>query len=120
LRRKTLLKNGKKPLLGNGAWQRFWVQLWGSVLLYYSAKSLSGSDRSDFKMEPVKMKSILGWLIQIADDPLHPDSFHLADPDTGTMYKFRAGSAPRALVWCRSLQESQKKRGKPSNLIKFD
>lgn len=24
LRRKTLLKNGKKPLLGNGAWQRFW------------------------------------------------------------------------------------------------
>jgi len=83
-------------------------------------QNLYQDDRSDFKMEPVKMKSILGWLIQIADDPLHPDSFHLADPDTGTMYKFRAGSAPRALVWCRSLQESQKKRGKPSNLIKFD
>lgn len=41
------------------------------------------SDRSDFKLEPSKMKSILGWLIQIAEDPLHPDSFHLADPDSG-------------------------------------
>lgn len=29
------------------------------------------------------MKSILGWLVQMGDDPLHPDSFHLADPNTG-------------------------------------
>ncbi|ODN05272.1 Ras-specific guanine nucleotide-releasing factor RalGPS1 [Orchesella cincta] len=118
LRRKTLLKNGKKPPMA--AWQRYWVQLWGPVLLYYSSKSLTGTDRSDFKLEPCKMKSILGWLVQMGDDPLHPDSFHLADPNTGTMYKFRSGSTPRSLVWCRKLQECQKKRSRQGNLIRFD
>lgn len=46
----------------------------------------SRTDRSDFKMEPCKMKSILGWLVQMGDDPLHPDSFHLADPNTGKLF----------------------------------
>jgi len=118
LRRKTLLKNGKKPPMA--AWQRYWIQLWGPVVLYYSAKSLLGSERSDFKSEPCKMKSLLGCLIQLADDPLHPESFHIADPHTGTMYKFRTGSLARALVWCRKLQECQKKPSRPTNLIKFD
>jgi len=47
--------------------------------------SLYRSDRSDFKSEPAKMKSVLGMMVQIADDPLHPDSFHLADAATGTL-----------------------------------
>lgn len=41
------------------------------------------SERSDFKAEPCKMKSILGCLVQLAEDPMHSDSFHLADPQSG-------------------------------------
>jgi len=118
LRRKALLKSGKKPTMA--AWQRYWVQLWGPTLLYYSAKSLTGTSRSDFKLEPCKMKSVQGWLVQLADDPLHPDSFVLAEPSTGTMYKFRTGSASRALIWCRKIQECQRRPSRPTNLIKFD
>ena len=29
------------------------------------------------------MKSILGCLVQLAEDPMHSDSFHLADPQSG-------------------------------------
>lgn len=122
------------------------VDIYTLLLDYYFR-----TDRADFKMEPCKMKSILGWLVQMGDDPLHPDSFHLADPSTGTfsvsniilrnllhsfsyllykqycalfglgtMYKFRSGSTPRSLVWCRKLQECQKKRSRHGNLIRFD
>jgi hypothetical protein len=119
LRRKTLLKNGKKPPMA--AWQRYWIVVWGNVLLYYCAKSLlQSSDRLDFHREPSKMKSLQGCLIQMADDPLHPDSFHIADPQTGSMYKFRTGSLSRAHEWCRTLQECQKNTNRPTNLIKFD
>lgn len=38
------------------------------------------------------MKNIVGWMIQLADDPLHPDSFHITDPESG-----RIEAVPEAL-----------------------
>lgn len=40
VRRKTLQKDGKKPTVAS--WQRYWVQIWASSLVYFSPKSFKG------------------------------------------------------------------------------
>jgi hypothetical protein len=45
LKRKTLLKDGRKPTITT--WVKFWVSLTGSVLLYYPSRSIRGSRRED-------------------------------------------------------------------------
>ncbi|XP_055456960.1 ras-specific guanine nucleotide-releasing factor RalGPS1 isoform X4 [Psammomys obesus] len=106
LRRKTLLKEGRKPALSS--WTRYWVVLSGSTLLYYGAKSLRGTDRKHYKSTPGKKVSIVGWMVQLPDDPEHPDIFQLNNPDKGNVYKFQTGSRFHAILWHKHLDDACK------------
>lgn len=40
VRRKTVLKDGKKPAVAS--WQRYWLQIWANSLVYFPPKSFKG------------------------------------------------------------------------------
>ncbi|EPQ17204.1 Ras-specific guanine nucleotide-releasing factor RalGPS1 [Myotis brandtii] len=91
LRRKTLLKEGRKPT---------------------------------YKSTPGKKVSIVGWMVQLPDDPEHPDIFQLNNPDkvthvhpllnrwflypSGNVYKFQTGSRFHAILWHKHLDDACK------------
>ncbi|XP_004849408.1 ras-specific guanine nucleotide-releasing factor RalGPS1 isoform X8 [Heterocephalus glaber] len=95
-----------KPSLSS--WTRYWVILSGSTLLYYGAKSLRGTDRKHYKSTPGKKVSIMGWMVQLPDDPEHPDIFQLNNPDKGNVYKFQTGSRFHAILWHKHLDDACK------------
>ncbi|XP_025197250.1 ras-specific guanine nucleotide-releasing factor RalGPS1-like isoform X3 [Melanaphis sacchari] len=120
LRRKVVLKNGRKPAVTT--WQRYWIQLWASVLIYYSPKSFKGCNRNDFKREPCKLCPLKGCTISLGDNP---DTFLIKYPDQRNTYKFRAESDNTALQWYRRLYHAaqsvhQPDTKLPDNLISFD
>ncbi|XP_041339766.1 ras-specific guanine nucleotide-releasing factor RalGPS1 isoform X2 [Pyrgilauda ruficollis] len=106
LRRKTLLKEGKKPTLSS--WTRYWVMLSGSTLLYFGAKALRGTERKHYKSTPGKKVSIVGWMVALPDDPEHPGTFQLNNPDKGNVYKFQTGSRFHAILWHKHLDDACK------------
>ncbi|XP_040505094.1 ras-specific guanine nucleotide-releasing factor RalGPS1 isoform X6 [Gallus gallus] len=120
LRRKTLLKEGKKPTLSS--WTRYWIMLSGSNLLYFGAKSLRGNERKHYKSTPSKKISIVGWMVALPDDPEHPDIFQLNNPDKGNVYKFQTGSRFHAILWHKHLDDACKsnKPQAPANLMSFE
>ncbi|XP_078082556.1 ras-specific guanine nucleotide-releasing factor RalGPS1 isoform X2 [Mustelus asterias] len=120
LRRKTLLKEGKKPAMSS--WTRYWLILSGSLLLYFSAKSLRASERKHFKSSPSKKVSIAGWMVILPDDPEHPDIFQLSDPDKGNVYKFQTSSRFHAILWHKHLDDACKSNRPqiPTNLMSFE
>ncbi|XP_068083654.1 ras-specific guanine nucleotide-releasing factor RalGPS1 isoform X2 [Anabrus simplex] len=121
LRRKTVLKEGRKPAVSS--WQRYWVQLWANSLVYYPPKSFKGCDRSDFKREPCKTVSVSGWSVFLGDNPFQPDLFQLTDISRGNVYKYRAGSKSAAQNWCRVLQQAAngiREKPLPANLMSFE
>ncbi|XP_056394097.1 ras-specific guanine nucleotide-releasing factor RalGPS1 isoform X7 [Hyla sarda] len=127
LRRKTLLKEGKKPTLSS--WTRYWVTLTGSTLLYFGAKSLRGVERKNYKSTPSKKVSILGWMVVLPDDPEHPNIFQLNNPDKGNVYKFQTGSRFHAILWHKHLDDACKSNRPPvsdteqlapTNLMSFE
>ncbi|KAK2184701.1 hypothetical protein NP493_256g02011 [Ridgeia piscesae] len=106
LRRKTILKYGKKPSVAS--WTRYWMALWGTSILLFPARSIRGTDREAFKSDPSKMTPILGWMVVMCQDAAHPDTFQLTDPVRGHAYKFRSGSMAVALEWCSHLDVASK------------
>uniref|UniRef100_A0A674GU27 Ras-specific guanine nucleotide-releasing factor RalGPS1 n=1 Tax=Taeniopygia guttata TaxID=59729 RepID=A0A674GU27_TAEGU len=120
LRRKTLLKEGKKPTISS--WTRYWVMLSGSTLLYFGAKALRGTERKHYKSTPGKKVSIVGWMVALPDDPEHPDIFQLNNPDKGNVYKFQTGSRFHAILWHKHLDDACKsnKPQVPANLMSFE
>ncbi|XP_029470092.1 ras-specific guanine nucleotide-releasing factor RalGPS1 isoform X1 [Rhinatrema bivittatum] len=106
VRRKTLLKEGRKPTLAS--WTRYWVTLSGSTLLYFGAKSLRGTERKHYKSTPNKKVSIVGWMVVLPDDPDHPNVFQLNNPDKGNVYKFQTGSRFHAILWHKHLDDACK------------
>uniref|UniRef100_A0A8C6Y8U4 Ral GEF with PH domain and SH3 binding motif 2 n=1 Tax=Naja naja TaxID=35670 RepID=A0A8C6Y8U4_NAJNA len=120
LRRKTLLKEGKKPTVAS--WTKYWVALCGTQLFYYAAKSLKATERKHFKSTPSKNVSVVGWMVMMADDPDHPDFFLLTDSEKGNSYKFQAGNRMNAMLWFKHLSAAcqSNRQQVPANLMTFE
>ncbi|XP_030626637.1 ras-specific guanine nucleotide-releasing factor RalGPS2 isoform X2 [Chanos chanos] len=120
LRRKTVLKEGKKPTVAS--WSKYWVALCGTQLYYYPAKSLKASERKHFKSTSSKSVSVVGLMAMLADDPEHPDVFLLTDSEHGNSYKFQAGNKSNALLWFKHLSAAcqSNRQQVPANLMSFE
>uniref|UniRef100_A0A6Q2ZG86 Ral GEF with PH domain and SH3 binding motif 2 n=1 Tax=Esox lucius TaxID=8010 RepID=A0A6Q2ZG86_ESOLU len=101
LRRKTVLKEGKKPTVAS--WTKYWVALSGTQLYYYPAKSLKATERKHFKSSSSKCVCVLGLMAIMPEDPEHRDVFLLTDSEHGNSYKFQAGSMSNAELWFKHL-----------------
>ncbi|KAB0406910.1 hypothetical protein E2I00_002040 [Balaenoptera physalus] len=47
-------------------------------------------------------------MVQLPDDPEHPDIFQLNNPDKGNVYKFQTGSRFHAILWHKHLDDACK------------
>ncbi|XP_051966153.1 ras-specific guanine nucleotide-releasing factor RalGPS1-like isoform X2 [Xyrauchen texanus] len=120
LKRKTLLKEGRKPKLAS--WTRFWITLSGSTLIFFGSKALRATDRKHYKSSPCKKVSVLGWMVVLPDDPSQPNIFQLNDPDKGNVYKFQTSDRFAAIIWHKNLEEACRRRRTqiPANLMSFE
>ncbi|XP_059358750.1 ras-specific guanine nucleotide-releasing factor RalGPS1 [Carassius carassius] len=120
LRRKTLLKEGKKPTLSS--WKRYWIVLSGSILIYFGSKALRANERRHYKSRPCKKITLTGWMVVLPENPEHPNIFQLTDPERGNVYKFQTGSRFSAIIWHRHLAEACRSTRPqiPANLMSFE
>uniref|UniRef100_A0A673HAW1 Ras-specific guanine nucleotide-releasing factor RalGPS1-like n=1 Tax=Sinocyclocheilus rhinocerous TaxID=307959 RepID=A0A673HAW1_9TELE len=120
LRRKTLMKEGKKPTLSS--WKRYWIVLSGSILIYFGSKALRANERRHYKSRPCKKITLTGWMVVLPENPDHPNIFQLTDPERGNVYKFQTGSRFSAIIWYRHLAEACRsiRPQIPANLMSFE
>ncbi|XP_067295748.1 ras-specific guanine nucleotide-releasing factor RalGPS1 isoform X2 [Pseudorasbora parva] len=120
VRRKTLLKEGRKPKLAS--WTRYWISLSGSTLIFFRSKALRAAERKHYKSTACKKVSVLGWMVVLPDDPAQPNIFQLNDPDRGNVYKFQTGDRFSAILWHKRLEEACRRRRPqiPANLMSFE
>ena len=113
----TLIKDGRKPLVSS--WQKYWLQLWGSSLVYFRPKPLGKNrDRRDFKSEPCKLATVEGWMVMLPEAATKSgdsSSFQLADPVMRNVYRFRDSGCDRA-AWVYHLTRCNN-RWNPSIII---
>ncbi|XP_033643549.1 ras-specific guanine nucleotide-releasing factor RalGPS1-like [Asterias rubens] len=120
LKRKPDMKSGRKVSVS--AWTRYWVGLWGTNIVHYAAKYFTGHDRSDFKIRPCKLFSIIDWVVLLPETRGH-NIILLTDLAKGNSYKYKAPSYAMACQWVRYLDEATKKHKgpkTPANLMSFD
>jgi len=126
IQRKTLIKDGRRPIVAS--WQRYWLELWDTSLVYYLPKPLSKCrERRDFRSEPCKLRSTMGWIVMVPqpNNQLHAtdqESFQLADPVMKNVYRFRGDRKDRNL-WVYHLTRASKgitAQCLPTNLISFE
>ncbi|XP_075943594.1 ras-specific guanine nucleotide-releasing factor RalGPS2 isoform X3 [Anarhichas minor] len=124
LRRKTVLKEGKKPTVRSrvASWTKYWVALCGTQLYYYPAKSLKATERKHFKSTSSKTVCVVGLMAIMADDPEHPDVLLLTDSEQGNTYKYQAGNRMNALLWFKHLSAAcqSNRQQVPANLMSFE
>uniref|UniRef100_A0A9J8BA09 Ral GEF with PH domain and SH3 binding motif 1 n=1 Tax=Cyprinus carpio carpio TaxID=630221 RepID=A0A9J8BA09_CYPCA len=108
LKRKTLLKEGRKPKLSS--WTRYWITLCGSTLLFYGSKALRATERKHYKSSACKKVCVLGWMVVLPDDPTQPNIFQLNHPDKGNVYKFQTSDRFTAIMWHKHLEEACRRR----------
>lgn len=120
LKRKTLLKEGRKPKLAS--WTRYWITLCGSTLIFYGSKALRATERKHYKSSPCKKVCVVGWMVVLPDDPAQPNIFQLNHPDKGNVYKFQTSDRFTAIMWHRHLEEASRRRRPqiPANLMSFE
>uniref|UniRef100_A0A8C2DLB5 Ral GEF with PH domain and SH3 binding motif 1 n=1 Tax=Cyprinus carpio TaxID=7962 RepID=A0A8C2DLB5_CYPCA len=122
LRRKTLVKEGKKPTVSLSSWKRYWIVLSGSILIYFGSKALRANERRHYKSRPCKKITLTGWIVVLPENPEHPNIFQLTDPERGNVYKFQTGSRFSAIIWHRHLAEACRSTRPqiPANLMSFE
>ncbi|XP_077573735.1 ras-specific guanine nucleotide-releasing factor RalGPS2 isoform X2 [Stigmatopora nigra] len=120
LRRKTVLKEGKKPTVAS--WTKYWVALCSTQLYFYPVKSLKATERKHFKSKSSKSVCVVGLMAMMADDPEHPDVFMLTDSEHGNTYKYQAGNRMNALLWFKHLSAAcqSNRQQVPANLMSFE
>ena len=106
IKRKTVLKEGKKPTLTN-FWIRYWVILNSTSLIFYSSKSLRGCSRSHFKSTPTKCLSLRSSLITVKldEEASSMDTFILTDDNDKTIYKFKTNTQLEAITFVREISQ---------------
>lgn len=106
VKRKTVVKDGKKPAIS--AWIRYWIQLNGTDLVYFPPKTLRGTQRENFRDTSCKTASLStsGWVATLCSDsegPLQADSFYLTDPTGRSVYRFKISSPSESVLWTMHL-----------------
>lgn len=97
--------------------------LWNYILVFRCCSN----ERNDFKREPCKVCSLMGWSAQLPDNPQQYNTFQLINTAIGTVYKFRTSSAQTTAQWLEALRQdplikSQNSIDKqlPINLMSFE